>query len=103
MKTYPLYLNGQFVRTQKTIRVLNPSTTEVFAEICTVDRAAGLLPKPLGGAGAPPMLLLPPIKPTRPRSTFLSSVLPGKKTRPPPLRARVPGVYVVLRARPSAR
>ena len=40
MKTYPLYLNGQFVRTQKTIRVVNPSTTEVFAEICTVDRAA---------------------------------------------------------------
>jgi len=40
MKTYPLYLNGQFVRTEKTIRVVNPSTTEVFAEICTVDRAA---------------------------------------------------------------
>ena len=40
MKTYPLYLNGQFVRTQKTIRVVNPSTTEVFADICTVDRAA---------------------------------------------------------------
>ena len=40
MKTYPLYLNGQFVRTEKTICVVNPSTTEVFAEICTVDRAA---------------------------------------------------------------
>ncbi|HEX3625850.1 MAG TPA: NAD-dependent succinate-semialdehyde dehydrogenase [Verrucomicrobiae bacterium] len=40
MKTYPLYLNGQFVTTQKTIRVVNPATTEVFAEICTVDRAA---------------------------------------------------------------
>lgn len=40
MKTYPLYLNGQFVRTQKTIRVVNPSTTETFAEICTIDRAA---------------------------------------------------------------
>jgi succinate-semialdehyde dehydrogenase / glutarate-semialdehyde dehydrogenase len=39
MKTYRLYLNGQFVRTQKTIRVVNPSTTEVFAEICTVERA----------------------------------------------------------------
>jgi succinate-semialdehyde dehydrogenase / glutarate-semialdehyde dehydrogenase len=38
VKTYPLYLNGQFVRTQKTIRVVNPSTTEVFAEFCTVDR-----------------------------------------------------------------
>lgn len=40
MKTYPLYLNGQFVRTQKTIRVVNPSTTEAFAEISVVDRAA---------------------------------------------------------------
>lgn len=40
VKTYPLYLNGQFVRTQKTIRVVNPSTTEVFAEICTVERGA---------------------------------------------------------------
>src|SRR5580658_10084956 len=40
MKTHSLYLNGQFVRTEKTIRVVNPSTTEVFAEICTVDRAA---------------------------------------------------------------
>jgi succinate-semialdehyde dehydrogenase / glutarate-semialdehyde dehydrogenase len=40
MKAHPLYLNGQFVRTEKTIRVVNPSTTEVFAEICTVDRAA---------------------------------------------------------------
>lgn len=40
MKTFPLYLNGQFVRTGKTLRVVNPSTTEVFAEVCTVDRAA---------------------------------------------------------------
>ena len=39
MKVYPLYLNGQWVTTQKTIRVVNPSTTEVFAEVCTVDRA----------------------------------------------------------------
>jgi succinate-semialdehyde dehydrogenase / glutarate-semialdehyde dehydrogenase len=38
MKVYPLYLNGQFVRSEKTIRVVNPSTTEAFAEICTVDR-----------------------------------------------------------------
>ena len=38
-KTYPLYLNGQWVRTEKTIRVVNPSTTEVFAEACAVDRA----------------------------------------------------------------
>ncbi len=40
MKVYPLYLNGQWVTTQKTIRVVNPSTTEVFAEVCTIDRAA---------------------------------------------------------------
>src|SRR5580704_6678946 len=40
MKAYPLYLNGQWVHSQKTIRVVNPSTTEAFAEICTVDRAA---------------------------------------------------------------
>lgn len=40
MKTYPLYLNGQWVRTQKTIPVVNPSTTEVIAEVCTVDRGA---------------------------------------------------------------
>jgi succinate-semialdehyde dehydrogenase/glutarate-semialdehyde dehydrogenase len=40
MKIYPLYLNGQWVRTEKTIRVVNPATTEVFAEICTVDRGA---------------------------------------------------------------
>ena len=39
MKTYPLYLNGQWVRTPKTIRVVNPATAEVFAEVCTVDRA----------------------------------------------------------------
>lgn len=40
MKTYPLYLNGQWVRTPKTIRVVNPATAEVFAEVCAVDRAA---------------------------------------------------------------
>jgi succinate-semialdehyde dehydrogenase / glutarate-semialdehyde dehydrogenase len=40
MKVYPLYLNGQWVSTQKTIRVVNPSTTEAFAEVCTIDRPA---------------------------------------------------------------
>lgn len=39
MKIYSLYLNGEWVRTQKTIRVVNPATTEIFAEVCTVDRA----------------------------------------------------------------
>jgi len=40
MKKYPLFLNGQWVTTQKTIRVVNPATTEVFAEVCAIDRAA---------------------------------------------------------------
>ena len=40
MKSYPLYLNGQWVHSEKKIRVVNPSTTETFAEICTVNRAA---------------------------------------------------------------
>ena len=40
MKTYPLYLNGQWVPSPETIRVVNPSTTEVIAEVCTVDRTA---------------------------------------------------------------
>lgn len=38
MKVHPLYLNGQWVTTPKTLRVVNPSTLEVFAEVCTVDR-----------------------------------------------------------------
>ncbi len=40
MKTHPLYLNGQWVQTQATIRVLNPATGEPFAEVCTVERPA---------------------------------------------------------------
>ena len=40
MKVYPVYLNGQWVRTQKTIGVINPATAEAFAEVSTVDRAA---------------------------------------------------------------
>ena len=39
MKIHPLYLNGEWIRTQKTIRVVNPATAEIFAEVCTVDRA----------------------------------------------------------------
>lgn len=38
MKTYPLYLNGQWVHTQTARPVVNPATTEAFAEVCTVDR-----------------------------------------------------------------
>jgi succinate-semialdehyde dehydrogenase / glutarate-semialdehyde dehydrogenase len=37
---YPVYLNGQWVRTQKTIRVVNPANGEPFADVSTVDRAA---------------------------------------------------------------
>ena len=39
MKSYPLYLNGQWVRTQTVLPVVNPSTSEPFAEVSTVDRA----------------------------------------------------------------
>jgi succinate-semialdehyde dehydrogenase/glutarate-semialdehyde dehydrogenase len=40
MKARPLYLNGRWVHTEKTIRVVNPATAEVFAEVCTVERTA---------------------------------------------------------------
>src|SRR5579872_2494703 len=40
MKVYPVYLNGQWVRTEKTIRIVNPATMEAFAEVSVVDRAA---------------------------------------------------------------
>ena len=40
MKAHPLYLNGQWVHTQKFLRVVNPATGEVFAETCTVERPA---------------------------------------------------------------
>jgi succinate-semialdehyde dehydrogenase/glutarate-semialdehyde dehydrogenase len=39
MKVHSLYLNGNWVRTGSTLRVVNPSTTEVFAEVCAADRA----------------------------------------------------------------
>jgi succinate-semialdehyde dehydrogenase/glutarate-semialdehyde dehydrogenase len=38
MKVHPLYLNGAWSRSPSTLRVVNPSTTEPFAEVCTVDR-----------------------------------------------------------------
>jgi len=40
MKTYPLYLNGQFVQAGETIPVVNPATGETFARmsICGKDR-----------------------------------------------------------------
>src|SRR5688500_4263886 len=39
MKTYPLYLNGEFVPTDKTLSVKNPANGEVFAKVSTADRA----------------------------------------------------------------
>lgn len=38
MKTYPLYLNGQWITTEKTIPVVDPATGESFAEVSTIDR-----------------------------------------------------------------
>jgi succinate-semialdehyde dehydrogenase/glutarate-semialdehyde dehydrogenase len=38
MKTYPLYLNGEFVETGKTIAVTNPANDEAFASMSVVDR-----------------------------------------------------------------
>jgi succinate-semialdehyde dehydrogenase/glutarate-semialdehyde dehydrogenase len=39
VKTYPLYLNGQFESSATTIAVINPATAEPFAEVATADRA----------------------------------------------------------------
>ncbi len=38
MKTYPLYLNGEFVVSEPAWDVVNPATSEAFARISTVDR-----------------------------------------------------------------
>ena len=38
MKTYPLFLNGEFSTTDKTISVKNPATGEAFAKMSVVDR-----------------------------------------------------------------
>ncbi|MEI6669618.1 MAG: NAD-dependent succinate-semialdehyde dehydrogenase [Acidobacteriota bacterium] len=38
MKTYPLYLNGEFVSSQTSIAVINPATADAFASIATIDR-----------------------------------------------------------------
>jgi len=39
MKTYPVYLNGEFVYTEKNIAVRNPATGQAFANISVMDRA----------------------------------------------------------------
>ena len=38
MKTYPLYLNGEFVTTSKLLPVKNPATEQVFAQMSAIDR-----------------------------------------------------------------
>jgi succinate-semialdehyde dehydrogenase/glutarate-semialdehyde dehydrogenase len=38
MKVYPLYLNGEFVTTEKHFSVRNPATTDVIAEMSALDR-----------------------------------------------------------------
>jgi succinate-semialdehyde dehydrogenase/glutarate-semialdehyde dehydrogenase len=40
VKVHSLYLNGQWVRTESTLRVTNPATGEAIGEVCTVGRAA---------------------------------------------------------------
>lgn len=39
MKTYPLYLNGEWVATEETIAVLNPATGQAFANVSMIRRA----------------------------------------------------------------
>ena len=41
MKTYPLYLNGEFVPSEPAWDVINPASGEAFARISTIDRAPG--------------------------------------------------------------
>jgi succinate-semialdehyde dehydrogenase/glutarate-semialdehyde dehydrogenase len=38
MKSYPLFLNGEFVTTEKQFPVKNPSTTEVLGQMSAIDR-----------------------------------------------------------------
>ncbi|MCI0337419.1 MAG: NAD-dependent succinate-semialdehyde dehydrogenase [Acidobacteria bacterium] len=39
MKTYPLYLNGEFIATDNIWPVINPATGEPFARVSTIERA----------------------------------------------------------------
>lgn len=39
MKTYPLYLNGEFVTTTKVFPVKNPATEQAFAQMSAIDRS----------------------------------------------------------------
>jgi succinate-semialdehyde dehydrogenase/glutarate-semialdehyde dehydrogenase len=40
VKIHPLYLNGEWTRAEKTLRVTNPATGEAIGEVCTVGRTA---------------------------------------------------------------
>ena len=40
MDTYPLYLNGRFVRTNETVKVIGPATGEPVGAVCAVGRDA---------------------------------------------------------------
>lgn len=39
MNPHPVYIGGEWQRTNSTVRVVNPATGEAFAEVCTVPRA----------------------------------------------------------------
>lgn len=39
MKTYPLYLNGEFVQSEPAWAVINPANGEAFAKVSTISRA----------------------------------------------------------------
>src|SRR5512144_581569 len=39
MKSYPLYLNGEFVQSEPAWNVINPANGEPFARISTINRA----------------------------------------------------------------
>jgi len=39
MKTFPVYLNGDWVQTRETIKVVNPATGEAFASVSVIGRA----------------------------------------------------------------
>ena len=38
MKTYPLYVNGQWHTSETALPVVNPASGEVFARVSVVDR-----------------------------------------------------------------
>jgi hypothetical protein len=49
MTIHQLYLNGEWVRTPRTMRVVNPPTEQVISEVCSIDRT--MLAKSINEAG----------------------------------------------------